>query len=99
MSDPGDTEPSPDQVQRKYRSRRRAMGFSLMILALILGLGPWLGKWAGRDADGLRVLLVVVFGIVLFFTMVRASFCVVCGGRMKLDGRTCSACNKTYTDS
>jgi predicted nucleic acid-binding Zn ribbon protein len=79
-----------------FRKRRRILGIVFLIGALIACLRcPFIKtRWPGVAEHAVLVGAMWSFVVAVFF--IRAWRCPVCGGGIKLDGKTCSKCGRVF---
>lgn len=96
MDSPQSIEDSEARVRETFRRRQRVAGIAAVVFSMLLGSGVALRRSLVPAAQELLLVLVAGLCIATLVLCVRAFRCIACGGGIRLDGRTCSACGKQY---
>ncbi len=89
MSDPNEIEKSHEQWAAKFRRRQRIANVAGLAYALVLATG-------NSIRESMPVAAMALLMVVTLVLYARAYSCPACGRGIKVDGKTCSGCEKQF---
>jgi len=85
-----------ESARAVFRRRQRPV----LLAALVLGVSALLrlpySAQRYPELAGWSAILSLMGSLALFVAMIWAWRCTVCGAGLKMDGKTCSACGRTF---
>ena len=84
------------EIEFRIRNRKYSLASNLTILALII-----LGS-ISKHVDGMENLykampVIAIIAFILFMVFMKKSLtCTICGGSMKINGKTCAKCGHCF---
>ena len=91
-----ETQINAESAESEYRRRHRLLRFAILLLASsgLLRI-PTMQRITGVEG-GAATAVYIAASAVVFFAAIWAYRCTLCGGGIRLNGRTCAKCGHEF---